>query len=204
MGRIVPGVTLNLSNAAAKSKYEVQSDASGRFEFVGLPGGDYELTARTPGFVTVKGTLTMSGQEARRNIVLQIGEIEETITVVTNGEPGPPPPDTPRMPVQDTKEDRCSKVAVGGCIRAPILVRHVSPYYPPAAGAAGIEGVVNLEGKIGTDGFMSGLRAVKPANADLVAAAIQAVGQWEYLPTHLDGFAIETHINVTVNFAVRK
>jgi len=205
MGRVVPGVALELTNVKNASKYEVKSDGTGRFEFVGLPAGDYSLASRMAGFMTTQDTFTLGGQDAQRNVGLVIGEIEETLSVIDSDTPPVTSPSDPaRRMIREGKPDHCSTLSVGGCILAPVKVHDVHPYYPTSLAAAGIEGRVFLAAQIGTDGLVSGVRAVKPAPADLVAAAILAVSQWEFAPTHLDGSPIDTRMNVTVNFARRK
>ena len=49
MNSVISGVTLTLTSARTQAKHEVSSDANGRFEFVGLPAGEYALEARFPG-----------------------------------------------------------------------------------------------------------------------------------------------------------
>ena len=53
-GRPINRVRLVLSNAAAQTKNEVTSDASGHYEFVGIPGGTYELLFEVPGMSSIK------------------------------------------------------------------------------------------------------------------------------------------------------
>jgi TonB family protein len=205
MGRAVPDVALELTNVRNASKYEVKSDGTGRFEFIGLPAGDYSLASRIPGFMTTQDKFTLGGQDAQRNVGLVIGEIEETIRVMDSDTPPVASQSDPaKRMMREGKPDRCSTLTVGGCILAPVKVRDVHPYYPTSLAASGVEGRVLLVAQIGTDGLVSDVRAVKPAPADLVAAAILAVSQWEFAPTHLDGFPIDTQMNVTVNFARRK
>ena len=57
-----------------------------------------------------------------------------------------------------------------------------------------------MEGRIGTDGFLKELRVIAPADPDLASAATEAVGQWLYSQTRLDGVPIEVRVNITVNF----
>ena len=78
-----------------------------------------------------------------------------------------------------------------------------APLYPTSLAAAGIEGRVLLAAQIGTDGLVSGVRAVAGAGGPC-RCRHPRVSQWEFAPTHLDGSPIDTRMNVTVNFARRK
>src|SRR5207247_3239124 len=73
--RFIPNVTLILTNAQSQAKYEVKSDRTGHFEFVGLAPGDYQLESSVMGFATLRGTLTLTGQNAQRDLVLQVGSL---------------------------------------------------------------------------------------------------------------------------------
>ena len=77
MNGLLPKTTLHLTNTRTQAKYEVRSDESGRFEFVGLPASDYLLEAMLPGFATLRGTVTVSGQDVFQEIRLSVGELEE-------------------------------------------------------------------------------------------------------------------------------
>lgn len=99
-------------------------------------------------------------------------------------------------------------VRVGGQIKVPVKLRHVNPVYPASMQSAGIQSVVSLVARIGVDGFpvevlpareMDGGGAPHP---DLVAAAIDAVQQWEFSPTLLNGVPVEVSINVSISFAL--
>ena len=70
---VMPGVTLGLTNVATDAKYEVRSDSTGRYEFVGLPPGDYLFEAKLPGFMTFKGKLAITGQNVQRDLMMEIG-----------------------------------------------------------------------------------------------------------------------------------
>ena len=88
---------------------------------------------------------------------------------------------------------------VGGNIRPPAKVRDVRPVYPPAALAANVQGAVVLDAHIGVDGSVvdaSVLRSI-PLLDD---AAVEAVRQWRYAPTLLNGAPVEVMVTVTVNF----
>ena len=53
--RVVPQITVVLVNTQSEAKYSIKSDRNGRFEFVGLPPGDYTFEASAPGFATLRG-----------------------------------------------------------------------------------------------------------------------------------------------------
>ena len=106
MNGLLPKTTLVLTNTRTQAKYEVRSDASGRFEFVGLPPSDYVLEAKLPGFATLRGTVSVTGQDVFQEIRLNVGELEETITV-TDGPPRPRRPNRRRR-----RSVRCPSAAM--------------------------------------------------------------------------------------------
>jgi TonB family protein len=79
------------------------------------------------------------------------------------------------------------------------LIRKVDPVYPPQARAERITGSVVLEIRVGQDGRVRGISSASGDPA-LVSAALEAVRQWRYAPTLLDGHPIETTKQVTVLF----
>ncbi len=82
----------------------------------------------------------------------------------------------------------------------PIL--RVEPVYPPLALKARISGVVKLEGIIGIDGRIKELK-VLGGHPMLVKAAIDAVAQWLYRPTVLNGQPVEVVAPITVTFTMK-
>ena len=140
VGRVMPGVTLVLSHVPSEARFEAQSDSAGRFAFAGLPAGEYQLGVRRPGFATSQGRLVLTaGQALDRNVALQIGRIEETITVVTS--PGESAPGSARRRVAGVRrtpndaDDACSQSVVGGCIKQPTKnLRRQAPVSTEPAG----------------------------------------------------------------------
>ena len=106
-------------------------------------------------------------------------------------DPAPPPPPRERDPVR-----------VGGSITRPERVRYVPPVYPDVARAARIEGTVILEAVIGTDGTVREVRVLRPLPF-LEAAAVEAVQQWLFTPTLLNGEPVPVVMTVTVTFTLR-
>lgn len=107
-------------------------------------------------------------------------------------EPPPPPPPPRPAPVRP-----------GGSIRAPRKVRDVAPVYPPLALAARKEGLVVLEAEIGEDGRVRHVRVLRSVTL-LDEAAIDAVRDWEFTPTLLNGQPVPIVMTVTVAFTLRR
>ena len=91
---------------------------------------------------------------------------------------------------------------VGGTIKAPVKVRHVSPAYPEDAQAAKVQGVVIMEARIERDGSVSRARVLKSIPM-LDDAAVEAVRQWEFTPTLMNGAPVPIMMTVTVNFTLQ-
>lgn len=93
-------------------------------------------------------------------------------------------------------------VRVGGNIAAPTKVKDVRPVYPAAAQGSGVQGVVILEATIGPDGRVSDAKVMRSIPM-LDQAAIDAVKQWEFTPTLLNGAPVPVIMTVTVNFTMQ-
>jgi protein TonB len=87
-------------------------------------------------------------------------------------------------------------------IKPPVKVRHVSPVYPADAQTAGIQGVIIMEARIEADGTVSKTRILKSIPA-LDDAAQEAVSQWQFTPTLVDGQPSPVVMTVTVNFTLQ-
>ena len=88
---------------------------------------------------------------------------------------------------------------VGNQITAPTQIRKVQPAYPADALAARVQGIVILEATIGGDGRVTDAKVLRSVPL-LDQAAINAVRQWEYAPTLLNGVATPIVMTVTVTF----
>jgi beta-lactamase regulating signal transducer with metallopeptidase domain len=206
-GAVLPGVTLVLTNAQKQTKYEVKSDRSGLFEFAGLQAGEYGLETRLPGFRTLRQSVSMSGENLDRDLVLQVGSLEETVTVMDQeiydaaggavrqtSSPRPIPACAATTAV-DANGGR-----IGGQIRAPIRIRNVRPQYPPTLHGTGTEGVVVMDGHIGLDGFIRDLQVRNQVHPDFAIAALSAVSEWQWDQTLLNCVPVEVLITVTAKF----
>jgi TonB family protein len=90
-------------------------------------------------------------------------------------------------------------VRVGGGIKEPRKLKHVSPAYPEIARQARVQGVVILECTIGPDGRITHVTVLRGIPL-LDAAAVEAVRQWVYAPTLVNGVPARVIMTVTVNF----
>jgi protein TonB len=105
--------------------------------------------------------------------------------------PTPPPPPPPGWPA--------NAVRVGGNLKQPLKTKHVAPIYPPIAQSANVQGVVILEVVIGVDGKVQDARVLRSIPL-LDQAAVDAVRQWEFTPTLLNGTPVPVIMTVTVQF----
>ena len=97
---------------------------------------------------------------------------------------------------------RLTPIRVGGNVKAPIKTRDVKPVYPPEAQANRIVGVVIIEALLNPDGSVATGRILRSIPA-LDDAALEAVRQWKYTPTLLNGEPVPVIMTVTVNFTLQ-
>jgi periplasmic protein TonB len=90
---------------------------------------------------------------------------------------------------------------IGGNVLAAKLVKKVVPIYPPLARQARVSGTVQLIGVIAKDGTIQQLQVVS-GHPLLVKAALDAVRQWVYRPTLLNGQAVEVIAPIDVIFSL--
>jgi protein TonB len=95
--------------------------------------------------------------------------------------------------------DPAAPLRVGGAIAEPRKTRNVSPVYPAEAIAARVQGVVILECTISPEGKVVAVKTLRGVPL-LDEAAIEAVRQWEYTPTLLNGVPVPVIMTVTVKF----
>jgi len=97
--------------------------------------------------------------------------------------------------------DKNGVYQVGGSITPPR--RFGNPAYPAEATAAGIEGVVSAEITVNEQGIVTDVR-VMDSNPVLDEAALNAVREWRYDPTIVEGRAVPVKMRVTVNFSLSR
>jgi protein TonB len=110
-----------------------------------------------------------------------------------------PPPAKPV--VVATPKPSNKPVQVGGDVQAAKLIRKIVPVYPRTAIIARISGTVRLQGIIGTDGSIQQLQVLSGPPL-LINAALDAVRQWRYQPTLLNGEPVEVISPIDVIFTL--
>jgi TonB family protein len=98
-------------------------------------------------------------------------------------------------------QDQVAPMRVGSTVQAPVKTRDVPAVYPPEAQRAGVQGTVLVEVVVGADGRVTEARVLRPV-ALLDQAALDAVRQWEFAPTLLNGTPVSIVMIVTVNFTL--
>ena len=211
---VLPGVTLVLTNDASGAKYEIKTDRTGHYEFVGLPPGSYTLNAALPGFARFSGRVTVGAQNIQQDLILSLGTLQESITV-TDGPPAAPPSpaqlreiEERRLRVEEIRRKRaaapCAAVQpggdapIGGNIRVPVKLLDVRPRYPESLQGTG--GIVVLNTQIGLDGRVNDIEVVSATHPAFADSAIDAVRQWEFDATLLNCERVVTPMTVTINF----
>jgi len=196
-GTGVANATIIMSNHEAKTIDMTSTDREGNFTFKPLPAGNYELQVLKPGFETYRLPQVSldAGRDFSRTFTLEVGAITEHVMVVPENSAKP-------VPVESTS-GKPSRLGIGGNIQAAKIITKVQPVYPDSAKSAGVSGTVILHAVVGMNGKPLSLRVMNSqVDPDLARSAVEAVSQWRYSPTLLNGEAIEVDTTVVVNFSL--
>ena len=212
-GAPVPGAAVTLASTQSKAKYEVTTDQNGRYEFVPLPADSYSLEAKMPGFKRVEDPISLSGKSMKRDLTLALGELTETVTIVSDGTAGASDAAAKISPVREASPaaragfqkdlQECQASSSGGRVRPPRKIRDVRPVYPADLSASGLGGTVVLRATVGTDGLVRDINVVKSVHPGLDSAAVEAVRQWQFDGTLLNCTPVEVVFNTTLNFSTK-
>jgi len=121
------------------------------------------------------------------------GQMGGVIGGVIGGVGGAPPPPRPTQ----------QRIRQGGAVQAAMLVNRVQPQYPPLARQTRISGTVRLHAIISKDGSVQQLEVLS-GHPLLVQAALDAVRQWKYRPTTLNGEPVEVDTTIDVIFSLNQ
>lgn len=138
----------------------------------------------------------------QRALKLRGAAVSDMTFVPAGGDGAPPPPPPPPPPPGVADGFGAPGVRVGSGIRAPRKITDVRPVYPAIALAAGVTGVVIIEARIDEAGNVADARVLRSIPL-LDQAALEAVSQWKFEPTVLNGAAVPIVITLTVNFTMK-
>ena len=104
-------------------------------------------------------------------------------------------------PVAVPKVATPQRVRVSSGVSTGLLIKKVTPNYPPLAKQARIQGTVILQAEISKEGTIQNLQLIS-GHPMLAPAAIEAVKQWRYKPYLLTGEPVAVETQVQVNFSL--
>jgi TonB family protein len=154
-----------------------------------VKGVDEHLDVFTK-IVAPDATLTImlrrTGEKVEPGVLIEDGP---AVSAATAAAPIPPP------------ADGVQRLRVGGNVESANLIRKVTPLYPPLAKQARIQGVVRFTALISAEGNVISLQLVE-GHPLLVESAQDAVRQWQYKPTLLNGNTVEVITQIDVNYTL--
>jgi len=197
-GTAVRNATIIMTNQKSNAITMTVSDDTGKFAFKALPNGEYEMRVEKKGFETYRAPRVAleSGRELTPNVTLEVSGSAEDVEVVAkrSGE----------AEAAAGSGTKVSRVKLAGDVQAAKIIQKKIPIYPEEAKAAGVQGIVMLHAVIGIDGKPESLRVMDDqVDPKLARAALEAVSQWRYLPTLLNGQPIEVDTTIMVNFSLQ-
>jgi len=107
----------------------------------------------------------------------------------------------PYRAAEPAKPSAAAPQRVGGAVAQANLIHQVQPVYPSLAKTARVQGIVEFTAVISTSGTIENLQLVS-GHPLLVSAAREAVLQWRYRPTLLNGMPVEVITQITVRFSL--
>ncbi len=193
-GHPLPDVEVVLT-AAGQPEMRARTDANGTMS-LDLPAGTYTAVVQVPGFRRLEARVDVeAGARAERDFALSLGSLTETVAVSGETDPGAVP------------------IALGGG-RSPRQVGVVgvprriddgkAPAYPAALREAGIEGAVRATGRVAPDGYVTDIVIVESPHAGLSAIVTEYMAGMRYEPTTVQGTAVSTTLEFTMDFRAQR
>jgi periplasmic protein TonB len=139
--------------------------------------------AAAPGGIDIPGAVQTEGE----------GGNVSFLPLILRTAPPPKPPEPKPAPKTPQR--------IGGAVAQANLIHEVQPVYPPLARSARIQGTVEFTAVISTAGTIEHLHLVS-GHPLLINAARDAVLQWRYRPTLLNGSPVEVVTQITVRFSL--
>ena len=194
-GARIPRAEVRLISRNNSFTQTTESGDTGDFSFDEVPAGRYTLEVISPGMGGSFRSFDFKadGQPPFFPFVLHPGNVTESAVV------------TAKAPTASSKAVALGphRIKVGGNVQAAKLIESPPPVYPESARSQGLQGVVLLQATISSEGVPSDFRVLGSPGEDLTKAALDAVAQWRYQPTLLNGEPVEVVTTITVNFQLQ-
>ena len=207
-GAAVPNATIIMRNDKENTVEMTTSNAEGNFIFKALPTGEYEMRVVKPGFALRERLSSSTGKVYRASQIvlepgrdlaltaqLDLGILTESVDVQAEGS-------AKAKPSTETGEKpKPTRIRIGGNVEFAKVLTKVQPIYPESAKAAGAQGSVVLHAIVSKDGRPLSVEVLNSQiDPELARAAVEAVSQWRFQPTLLNGEPVEIDTTITVNF----
>jgi TonB family protein len=203
-GAAVPNATIIMTNHKENTLPDVYrkvemttSNAEGNFIFRALPTGEYEMKVVKPGFKVYRASQIMlePGRDLQLTARLEIGILTESVDVQAEGSAKAKPS------TETAEKPKPTRIRIGGNVEVAKVLTKVQPIYPESAKAAGAQGSVMLHAIVSKDGRPLSVEVLNSQiDPELARAAVEAVNQWRFQPTLLNGEPVEIDTTITVNF----
>lgn len=181
-GAALPNAAVTLTNADNSAQLAATTNADGKFTVTGSGAGDYMLHITKPGYTSVYSEYSLNAQS----------DIASEFTMPTEGSPA------------SDNTAGSQGIRVAGLVAQNNLVHKINPAYPAAAKENHIQGTVEIRALISKDGVPEALTVTSSPSDDLSASALQAVRQWRYRPTLLNGDPVEISTTIVVNYTLMR
>jgi TonB family protein len=185
-GAPIPDVNVLVYNPDTGAKQETVTAPDGKFSIAGDAAGQYILRMEKPGFTSLFREFDLKADST----------VAREFTMTNEG--GQPVADK----LISTNEEPTKPIRIGGAVAQSNVITKVQPVYPAAAKEARAQGVVQIQATISKDGVPIELRVLSSPNDDLSQSALEAVRQWRYRPTLLNGAPVEIVTTVIVNYTL--
>lgn len=196
-GARVPQCNVLLRDQTDAAVATASTNPQGVYRFASIPSGRYSLDYLARGFAmrTVQVQIAPR-QQSRVDAALDLGQIRQTVEVAA------PKPAAGMAPSAAQPVPNPNPISVGGRVEAARLLRNPQPVYPPELQQQGIEGTVRLRARISAEGVPVNVHVLNDDEVDprMAQAAVDAVRQWRYQPSKLDGEPIEVTTTIDVAF----
>lgn len=186
-GRGIRGASVVLINAKTLKKISTTTGEDGSFEFPSLVPGRYRIIFSKTGFTATEIPNLHLKPSGNLTVVT-------TISPASEGQPSAP---------QRAGRSKTLRIRIRGQVEAEKLIYSPPPKYPPIAKIAGIQGTVKLDAVIDKKGNVKDLKVVS-GHPLLAKAALDAVKDWRFKPTLLNGVPVGVETTVTVIFRDNK